>query len=116
MIFVYAVIIRKKSIPISKKSRSPIVSSESVSYYKTATKAWKACHGAYYKASRKIYNARYKGKDNRWKYHKIKSEISVWDQKITYYSTKKKAEFYWEETFTVLNISYLVVDKDLEEI
>ena len=112
----YAVIIRKKSIPIKKKSGDPIVFNESVSYYKSRTKAWKVCYKAFEKRSRKIYNAKSRGKDNWWKYYKIKSVISVWDQKITYHSTKKKAKYYWEETFTVLDIGYFVADKDLEDI
>lgn len=110
----YAVIIRKKSIPISKKSRSPIVSIKSVSYYKTATKAWKACDKAYFKASRKIYNA--KTSKGEWKYHKIRSEISVPGCKITYYPTKKKAQFYYVKTFTVVDIGYYINDKGLEDI
>lgn len=110
----FALIERKQFIPISKKSVYPIISSESVSYYTKNHKAWKACYDAYDKAARKIYNA--KTSKGEWKYHKIRSEVSVLMCKITYYSTKKKSQFYYVKTFTVVDIGYYIDDKGLEDV
>ena len=111
----YAVICKTKAIPRPKFSKEnlPTVSSESVEYYKSRSKAWKVCHKKFDKALRKIYT---KSTEKKWKYHKIKSVIGVWEDKITYYSTNPKCKFYWVKTFMVVDLGYFIKDKDLEEI